>query len=636
MGNIFGLLPFNNDKNFIIRALDTLPCPSSGKLEIYSDDYIGIGCKSSTSDCSIFVDEKKGYVAIFNGQIYDIQGLRDVDKTKSKAELILMLYEKYLDRFPTYIEGKFSMIVWDPIRRKLLLVRDRFGERSLYYSIYDGYILFSTRIKPILQYEELPKKLDLEAIKLYLSMGYPPSSFTGFKHIFKVPPAHMLVIKYEKGTKYNVFNECYWNPLSSFEQLTLKEEQAAKIIMDKIIRSIRIRLKENRNQRIGVLLSGGLDSATIVSMLKKCFNHNTIEAFTVSYGIKYYDELKEARKISEYLNIPLREYIITPEDINKELISMLAELYEEPFANPSAIGVFNALKLAKDYNVKVIFTGDGGDEAFLGYRSHYWKEPIIIRYYSKLPKKGKRLIAKFLTLVLETLNEIYTSRDLQRIIEFFRNDLMSSPNPEDRFIAKMITGYFKPEELRTLINRERNTKEFSDSIQNNIYAFIRSIYNQLPEINTVLRNNVVLMKLSLTSDVFKVTRPADHFGLDLKIPFLDRDLVETSLKLPLSLRIRNKTTKYILRKILLNYKLLPTEIVESRKKRGFEVPLEIWMREGLKDLAYQIIFENHFLFSLFNKDKIRKLFSKNDRYSALRIWNLLMLAEWYNIFIVEQ
>jgi len=633
MGCIFGFLPFNNDKKLIIRALNTLS--STGKLEIYTDNYIGIGYRSDENDCKLAVDKNKGHAVLFNGQIYNIKGLKGVDRVKPEAESILTLYDKFQEKFPIYIQGDFAIVVWDPAHRRLLLVRDRFGERTLYYSMYNRITFFSTGIKPILQYEELPREPDFDAINCYFSMGYPPSQFTGFKRIFKVQPGHVLVIRYEKDFDYNISDECYWNPVASFKPLILDEDQAAKIILNKIVRSISIRLKENHGQKVGVLLSGGLDSATIASLLKKFFEYPNMEAFTISYGVKYYDELEDTIEISEHLDIPLNEYNIEVKEINEKFLSTLTEVYEEPFANPSAIAAFNAFKLANGCKAKIIFTGDGGDEAFLGYRSYYWKEPIIIHYYSKLSKKWKRLISKLSNMILEILNKVYASRNLQRITEFFRSDLMSSPNPEDRFVARMITGYFKPEELRTFINPERFLNEVSVSNQDNVYALIRSLYNQLPKINTILRNNVVFIKLSLTADVFKVSRPANYFNLDLKMPFLDQDLIETALRLPLSLRIRNKTTKYILRKALLNHKLLPPKIIKSGKKRGFEVPLEVWMKEGLKDLVYQIIFENSPVARWLNEDKVRKLFSKNDRYSALKLWNLLMLAEWYNTFIVE-
>jgi len=279
----------------------------------------------------------------------------------------------------------------------------------------------------------------------YLSFGYIPLHRTLFNGIYKLPPAHFLLASLNGRPSITR----YWD-IASINKLNVFEEKIlVHKIYKKIIHNVKIRLKDSKN--VGILLSGGLDSGTIAAFLKNIIG-DTVNAFSITYENPWLNELKNIKKIVEYLGINHHIKEIKPDDINEKFIRKIVRLYGEPCAISSVIPSYFASKLSSRY-VPIVFTGDGGDEAFLGYSSLFWKEPSlfwkeprILKYYSKLSIL-KEISTQLMIPILERLVNVSDDRRFAIALDFFERKSMSDPDPQVRFGAKVLARFFSPEDI---------------------------------------------------------------------------------------------------------------------------------------------------------------------------------------------
>jgi asparagine synthase (glutamine-hydrolysing) len=273
--------------------------------------------------------------------------------------------------------------------------------------------------------------------------------------------------------------------------------------------------------------------------------------------------------------------------------------------------------------VSTVFTGDGGDETFLGYSILYWREPKLLKYYSKLSLL-KNLSARLARPIFKTLVESRRERKYAIGLDFFERSSMSDPDPEVRFAARVLARFFSPEDLI----------EFS--VDSDAYDIAKAIFQKATESGFKNPWLYGIINLNLVADTCKVGRSSRAFSISTRSPLLDHKFVEFMSSIPSDLRLKDGVTKYLLRRLLLGHRMIPRGIVEATSKRGFEAPIEDWLNGELKGLAQSKLVQNPIpIVNALGKRYVQKLISSRSRYHSLKIWNLLILSIWYDVFVRE-
>jgi asparagine synthase (glutamine-hydrolysing) len=592
------------------------------RTQKYVDDTLGVafGCEDGNEFPAF--NRNRDLLASFRGEIYNktdlVRLLDEKDQNASPfsdGELFANLYGQFREGFLEHLRGTFSAAVFDLQTSKLLLFRDRFGETPMYYSFHENSVVFSSEFNSIISHEEGDLEIDDVALGHYLSFGHVPAPRTIFKGIQKLPPA--CVLQYSLGG--SPATSQYWDIASTKEGYNKEESVLLAEIYSRIMDCVKIRSSDL--DKSGVLLSGGLDSGAIAAFLTKALNGN-VTAFSVIYENPFQNEIANIEKVAGYLGIDHHVKMIEPKDINEELIRKIVTLYGEPCANSSVIASYFASGFSSQF-VSTVFTGDGGDETFLGYSMLYWRDPKLLNFYSKLSLL-KKMSARLAKPIFEYLAESRRDRKYAIGLDFFERRSMSDPDPEIRFAARVLARFFSPEDLI----------EFG--VNSDAYDVANVVFQKATENGFKNPRLYEIISLNLVSDTYKVGRSSRAFSISTRSPLLDHKFMEFMSSIPSEARLKNSVTKYLLRKMLLIRKMLPREIIESRSKRGFETPIEDWLSGELKELAQSKLVENPIpILNALSKSYIQKLVSSRSRYRSLKTWNLLILSIWYDVYIRE-
>ena len=550
----------------------------------------------------------------YNGEIYNFPELRkELEskgyrfRSKTDTEVIVHLYEEEGLNCIRRLRGMFAFVIWDEKKRRLVLVRDRLGQKPLYYYMDREKILFSSEIKGILASGLVEVERDDEALYQYLCLGYVPHPKTGFKGIRKLPPAHCMVIR-----EGNLQLGPYW----SLYQIQPKgesvpEPEAGKRLVELLTEATRIRMTSD--VPLGALLSGGIDSSVVVANMAR--TSGRVKTFTVGFEDKLFDERKEAKFLAERFGTEHHELVVSPNIA--DILPKLATDYGEPFGDPSAVPTYYIAQMARQH-VTVVLNGDGGDESFAGYGEYLqgqlagWTEHIpqvLGRFLAKLidqPDPGKaKSLAQILALSGRPWASISSSLRLLApailIQDLLRPDFKAS------------VGQFDP--ISHLV------KSYHD-------------LHRGDPVNTML---AVDRRTFLPDDLlFKIDIASMSHGLEARSPFLDHKLVEFAAGLPGWLKLNRFRKKYILRKSLGDF--LPEEVLH-RKKRGFDVPVGLWLRGELRGLVEEIISTKNLVTEILDPKGMREMF---DHHLTGRkdwgkfFWSLLMLHAWSENVIKEK
>jgi len=562
-------------------------------------------------------NENKSIWITSNGEIYNHPKLRqELEKrghrfrSHSDTEVILHLYEEYGASCVHQLRGMFAFAIWDSNRQRLFLARDRLGQKPLVYAVVNGSLIFASEIKSILQDPSVNREVDPEAIHHYLTYQYVPSPWTAFKGIEKLPPAHILIC--EQG---EIRIERYWD-LNYAHKVEMSEEEYGERIIELLREATRIRLMSD--VPLGVLLSGGIDSSSVVAMMSQLSNE-PVKTFSIGFEEQSFDELKYARLVAERFGTKHHEFIVKP-----EAIKVLPELiwhYNEPFADSSAIPTYYVAKVTRQH-VTVALNGDGGDESFGGYERYLAAK--LANYYQKVPALVREGV---IGPLINKLPESTERKDLFRRLKRFTAGM--SHSPERRYI-RWVTPFDNDtkERLYSSEFRERLDGIDSTDLLLDVYAradgadfldktFYVDIMTYLP--------NALLVKMDIASMAH---------SLETRSPYLDHHLMEFAASIPSGLKLRGLTTKHILKRALA--RILPPETLH-REKMGFGVPVGHWFRHELKEMAYQILLdrrsaERRYFDMGFVKNLLDEhLSGKVDH--GYRIWALLNLELWHRMFI---
>ncbi len=566
-------------------------------------------------------NEDKTIAIVYNGEIYNFQQLRQEltakghkFRTQTDTETIVHLYEEEGEDCVKKLRGMFGFAIYDTNKRKLFLVRDRFGIKPIYYAFDNEKLLFGSELKCLLQDDSLQRDLDILSLNTYFSFMNTVAPNSIFSSVKKLLPGHYLTYQND-----SVSIKQYWHTSFKEEANKLSLPEAEEQLLDIIQESVKIRLISD--VPLGAFLSGGVDSSTIVALMSQV-SSEPVKTFSIGFDVKAYNELEYAKKIAELFETDHHEYMVTPDATN--IIDDLIWHLDEPFADASAIPTYFVSKIARE-NVTVVLTGDGGDEMFAGY-PHYQSETLLNRI-GKIPAFVRNGLIKPFLRNLPNISSATFNYQKDRL---YRNLDRIDLTPEERFFSRH--QVFSDDEKHQLYSRDLvNMMNGEFQIGPGILDLLQVPTDQ----NSINKLLYLDTNIYLPNDMLvKVDRMSMANSLEARVPLLDHKLAEFVINLPSSMKLRGSETKYILKKAL--SKLLPKEIL-YRKKQGFNIPLDVWFRNDLEEMARETLFDrtstNRGFFKKGYIDKIIKSHKNKERDLSNQLWSLILFEKWCRRFV---
>jgi asparagine synthase (glutamine-hydrolysing) len=539
-------------------------------------------------------NEDGSVVVVFNGEIYNYRSLRkDLEarghrfSTHTDTECLVHLYEDRGRDLVHSLDGMFAFAIWDQKKQSLLLARDRFGQKPLYYSQIDGGFIFASELKALLCHPQLPRKISERALSHYLSFGVTPEDEAILDGVRKLPPAHLLTL--EAG---QLRERRYWDLRPSPREVS--EGEAIEEVQFLVRDAVRSHLVAD--VPVGAFLSGGIDSATIVGNMVALGAHP--KTFSIGFDDPQFDELKWARIIAGKFHTDHHELVVRPDAwaLAEELVWYL----DEPFADVSAIPTYLVSKLAAE-EVKVVLSGDGGDEVFAGYDRY----PLELRE-SKFDG-APRLARSLLGTIAATLPDRARGKNWLR---------HASLDPRFRFVDGQSVF---PADLKARLS------PLDDSpLHERAALFGGAPGDQLSRL--LYLDTMTYLPLDILT---KVDRMTMAHSLEARPPLLDHHLVEAVFSLPSSLKLRGARQKHVLKEAMKG--LVPDEIL-NRGKWGFGVPIRRWFRGPLRDSVIEVLCDRKTRErGLTHHPFVRALIEEHlsgRRDQSVRMWALVMLELW--------
>lgn len=563
-------------------------------------------------------NEKKTICIVFNGEIYNFKKIKNdlinqglSFSTNSDTEVILKLYEIYKENFVDYLEGMFAFSIYDILNNKLIIGRDRFGEKPLYYTYQNEQLIWASELKSIIATNLDFKKIDEQVLSIYFSLTYIPAPHTIYKDIFKLSPGHILV--YNIMDKNFTLTNYYTIKLSPLKnKKVIQYEDAKKHIKKQVINSVEQCMIAD--VPICAFLSGGVDSAIISSLMAKV-SAKKIKTFTVAFRNKRYDESIRARDVANHIHSQHFQYFLEIKDIITEIEKIILN-FDEPFADSSFLPTYFISKKASEH-VKVALTGEGSDEIFGGYNKYY-----IHTYFKQIQEKYPFILNS--PILKKILNTQYLkgldSNSL--LIKLKKIQSIDTNNPILNHFNIISLGFNK-QEINILFNKK--------PLQIN-ELFPQNLSYKVDEYEALDLARKLDFEISLEGDLLpKVDRCTMLNSLETRSPFLNHHIVDYSFQLPQEYLIKNRNKKRILKEIFAD--ILPTNYLNTPKK-GFELPIGDLIRHELKEEIEKILsvknLAKHNLLNIDYVQEIIRLHIYENHYYANKIWCLYCFQKWWN------
>jgi asparagine synthase (glutamine-hydrolysing) len=561
---------------------------------------------------------------IFNGEIYNYRDLRrrlegsgHQFQTAGDGETIVHLYEDEGVGFLDHLVGMFAIAVWDERRGRLILARDRLGQKPLVYRLEPHRLIFASELKSILAAPGVPRDVDPGAIDEYLAYLYVPHPNTIFRGIRKLPPAHYAV--YEEG---RLTINPYWRPDFNVEEPPALQRHANELI-ELLTESVRLRLQGD--VPLGAFLSGGIDSS-IVTALAQQLATQQLKTFSIGFSIPEYDESGYARRVAEHLGTDHHEFVVEPSC--GDLLPKLVWFYDEPFADSSTVPTYFLSQLTRR-QVTIALSGDGGDELFAGY-DRYQAVRLAARF-DRLPASVRSLLsARPWQLLPSSGRRDDVRRRMKRFLEVIRL------SPERRYVDWM--QIFNQASRACLY-----TDDFIHSLPDSDPAeFLLAPYERSRNRDIVTATTLTDVVTYLPCDLcHKVDIASMAHGLECRQPMLDHRVVEHAARLPISEKLRggHRTWMFGRGKRILRAafgKRLPKEVF-TRRKMGFAVPMDHWFRGELRPMLSEVLLDPLATGrGYFRPEVVQQLLDEHDtgRFNhAQRLWSLLILELWHREWV---
>jgi asparagine synthase (glutamine-hydrolysing) len=488
----------------------------------------------------------------YNGEVYnfmelrrELEGLGESFRSRTDTEVILAAYDRWGIECLARFIGMFAFGLWDARARRLFLARDRLGKKPLYYAEYAGRFAFASELKALLADPDFPRDIDPQALDLYLRFGYVPSPFSIFRAARKLPPAHLAL--WDPAAR-SLKVERYWDPVAfaAAGPVPISEREAEEKLEALLADAVRLRMIAD--VPLGAFLSGGVDSSLVVAMMKEV-SASPVKTFTIRFENPEYNEADHAAAVARHLGTEHHEETCSAPAM-LDIVATMARHMDEPFADSSLIPTYVVSRMTRRH-VTVALSGDGGDELFFGY-PRFWFSAYL-RWLLEAPRGMRNLLAGAVSRI--------PRRWFRRAADVLRQE---DADGYRRFVTYWADG-----------DAERMTGRRSSS-----YETYDDVTRRLSSLTPQLRLPVLDLVTYLPEDILtKVDRASMAVGLEARPPLLDHRLVEFAVRLPLDLKWRMGTSKWLLRRML--YKRVPRELLE-RPKMGFGVPLADWFRGPLR------------------------------------------------------
>lgn len=581
------------------------------------DDQIALGHRRlaildlSESGHQPMLSDDDRYVIAFNGEIYNHLEIRQeiessiptiIWKGHSDTETLLKAIQVFgWEETLQKLVGMFAIALWDQQEKELTLARDRMGEKPLYWGWSGGTLLFASELKALKAHPAFNAEIDRDALALLLRYNYIPAPYSIYCGIKKLLPGHFVKVKIGQ-TREDVSPISYWSLKETVEKgisspFIGSDAEAIDLLEHTIKQSLLGQM--TADVPLGAFLSGGVDSSTIVALMQ-AESKQPIKTFAIGFDEPGYNEAKYAKAVAEHLGTEHTEFYVTAKDA-LEIVQLLSSIFCEPFADSSQIPTYLVSKMAKQH-VTVALSGDAGDELFGGYNT-YQLLPKIWSILSPLPTPFRKLAAKL-------LSGLPMPEKLLKLVEVLPVD-----NRAD-FYNLVISHWKNSEQL--VIGAKKVPTALTDKSQwSNVDSFeewMMSIDAQQYMVDDIL---------------VKVDRAAMANSLEVRVPMLDHRVVELAWQLPIDIKIRDKSGKWVLREVL--YKYVPKELIE-RPKKGFSIPLAQWLRGPLREWAELLIAEKRLIEEgYFYPDKIRQAWEEHlqgKKDNSSKLWSVIMFQSW--------
>ncbi len=554
---------------------------------------------------------------VFNGEIYNFVELRESlaglghrFRTLSDTETIVHAYEQWGDDFVNHLNGMFAIALWDEDRARLVLARDRAGIKPLYYAHANGALVFGSELKALLKSGLVPRKLDYQALGQYLSLEYIPAPASIVHGVRKLRPGHVLTASMD-----HVSERAYWD-------LSLAQSESDPLpgSVDDHVHAFREVLRRAVNREmvsdvpVGVLLSGGIDSSTVAAFMTQAADE-PVQSFSVSFAERSFDESRYARMVAAHLGTRHHELRVTPADLF-EALPTITGIVDEPFADPSIVPTYLVSRFARE-RVKVALGGDGGDEMLAGYST--LQAHRLAPLYRMLPEPFRRAVVERAAERLPA-SPRYMAFDF--LLRRFIQGADAPPWRQHQMWTGSLFGESKAAVLHPDVRGATDDGKFEATLADTAAAS-----GATHPLNRILYQD---FKLYLEGDILaKTDRASMATSLETRVPFLNRDMLAHLERVPVTLKIRGLTRKYILRKAVKG--LLPASII-TRRKRGFSIPVAAWLNEDLRSLVHEYLNEARLRREgAFDPAEVATLLdqhARRTRNNAKAIWTILMFQMW--------
>lgn len=559
---------------------------------------------------------EEGVVQVaFNGEVYNFLELRaELEslgyqfKSRTDTEVIINGYRHWGEGLFTRMRGMFAIAIWDQRTEQLLLIRDRVGKKPLFYGWDSGVFLFGSEIKSILAWPTFKREPDYEAIHHYLTYQYVPAPWSAFKGIKKLPPATFMVI----NRKGEVRTNTYWKLPSPVQAKRQPASELNEELVHLLDESVRMRMVSD--VPVGAFLSGGVDSSAVVAMMAR-HSSNPIKTFCIGFDEANYDERAYAKQVAMRYETDHCEMVVRPDAA--KVMPLLTWHYNEPFADPSAIPTYYVSQIARE-KVTVALNGDGGDESFLGYGRYTqcWQTDWV----SSVPRPFRRLASQILPYLPPEM-------DRHRGIRVARRWLNYVSEKDSRRYAPSMAYFYEHDKHQ---GYDHCMEPFlGDSSLDIIEPYFMESKSYVggaawADIHTYLPDDLLV----------KVDVASMAHGLEARSPFLDHKLMEWAAQIPPDQKMSGGVSKSILKSAMEPF--LSKEIL-YRPKMGFGVPIDRWLKEDLKEMAYDLLLGTKFKQrGLIKHEYVKTMLDEHCagvRYHHTRLWALLMLELWFEMWI---
>jgi asparagine synthase (glutamine-hydrolysing) len=573
------------------------------------------------------------YTLAFNGEVYNFADLRreleDLGHTfrgHSDTEVILAAFEHWGIRqaVPRFI-GMFAMAVWDADRRELSLFRDRLGKKPLYVYRQPGLITFGSELKALVAGPAFDRTIDRAALASYLRYLYVPAPRTIFERAIKLPAAHILTVSDARCPLPH--SDCYWSlRKAAMDGLAHPFEGDETDVIDELDRLLAetVRCRLYSDVPLGALLSGGVDSSTIVALMQEA-SSRPVKTYTIGFVEDEYNEARHAARVARHVGTEHTELVLTGRDAHG-LVPRMAEIFDEPFADPSQLPTLLVSQLARK-EVTVALCGDGGDELFGGYNRYIYGTRVLSRV-SRIPRPLRQLVgagigyvpppawdrARGVTAAL--LPTMPNQRFGERVHKL--GNVLAAPSVGDMYCS-LLSAWQHPQDL---LSDEAYTGVAMDEDAN------RRMLDEDQPTHLLDRMMLADQLTYLPDDLLaKVDRASMAVSLEVRAPLLDHRVAEFSWRLPRSLKLRGSLGKWALRQVL--YRRVPKELIE-RPKMGFSVPIDAWLRGPLRQWAEALLHAapRSELLDMDAIDRVWTGFQRGGRSAGTGLWAVIMFQAW--------